>query len=53
MRSRGKPERGVFADGKADKGVFADRADSSEGKVAVIGVWSCASLGLVEGIFLS
>ena len=33
------------------RGDRADRADSSEGKVEVIGVLSCASLGLVEGIF--
>ncbi len=31
-------------------GLRADRADSSEGKVEVIGVWSCASLGFSEGI---
>jgi hypothetical protein len=32
------------------RGDRADRADSSEGKVEVIGVLSCASLGLVEAI---
>lgn len=33
--------------GTADSGVFADRAESSEGKVAVTGVVSCASFGLL------
>jgi hypothetical protein len=32
------------------RGVPAERADNSEGKVEVIGVCSCGSLGLVEGI---
>jgi len=31
-------------------GLRAERADSSEGKVEVIGVLSCASLGLLVGI---
>lgn len=35
--------------GIADRGVLADRAESSEGKVAVTGVFSCASLGLLVG----
>jgi hypothetical protein len=35
---------------KPGRGDRAERADSSEGKVEVIGVLSCASLGLVEGI---
>ena len=42
----------LIKSGTADKGVFADadRAESSEGKVAVTGVVSCASFGLHEGI---
>lgn len=35
---------------KPEMGVFAERADNSEGKVEVIGVCNCGSLGLVEGI---
>ena len=35
------------------RGLRADSADSSEGKVDVMGVLSCGSLGLVEGGILS
>ncbi len=34
----------------AERGVLADRAESSEGKVAVTGVVSCASFGLQAGM---
>jgi hypothetical protein len=40
----------LMKSGTADKGVFADRAESSDGKVAVTGVVSCASFGLVAGM---
>lgn len=36
--------------GTAERGVLADRAESSEGKVAVTGVVNCASFGLVAGM---
>lgn len=35
------------------RGLRADRADSSDGKVEVIGVLSCASLGFVEAAMTS
>jgi hypothetical protein len=35
--------------GKGLRAERAERADNSDGKVEVIGVLSCASLGLVEG----
>lgn len=35
------------------RGLRADSADNSEGKVDVMGVLSCGSLGLVEGAILS
>jgi len=38
--------------GYAERGVLADSADSSEGNVAVFGVWSFASLGLLEGVMM-
>lgn len=34
------------------KGLRAERAESSEGNVEVIGVLSCGSLGLVEGVIV-
>lgn len=40
----------LIKSGTADLGVLADRADSSDGKVAVTGVFNCASLGLPVGI---
>lgn len=42
----------LMKSGTADKGVLADadRAESSEGNVAVTGVVSCASFGLLVGI---
>jgi hypothetical protein len=40
----------LIKSGTADRGVFADRAESSDGKVAVTGVVSCASLGLLVGM---
>lgn len=43
----------LISTGMADKGVLAERADSSDGKVAVTGVVNCGSLGLVEGFILS
>ncbi|KAH6646375.1 hypothetical protein BKA67DRAFT_584089 [Truncatella angustata] len=39
--------------GTADKGVLADRAESSEGNVAVTGVVNCGSLGLLVGFMSS
>jgi hypothetical protein len=45
------PSSILMKSGKAERGVRAERADSSEGKVdgkvEVIGVLSCGSLGLV------
>lgn len=43
----------LISTGMADKGVLADRADNSDGKVAVTGVLSCGSLGLDVGAILS
>ena len=43
----------LMKSGTADRGVFADRAESSEGKVAVTGVVSCASLGLLAGMVMA
>jgi hypothetical protein len=40
----------LIKSGTADRGVLADRADSSEGKVAVTGVVNCASLGFAAGM---
>lgn len=40
----------LMKSGTADTGVLADRADSSDGNVAVTGVFNCASLGLADGI---
>lgn len=37
----------LMKSGTAERGVLADRAESSEGKVAVTGVVNCASFGLV------
>lgn len=43
----------LIKSGTADMGVLADRAESSDGKVAVTGVVSCGSLGLLVGFILS
>ena len=40
----------LMKSGTAERGVFADRADSSDGNVAVTGVVNCASLGLLVGM---
>jgi hypothetical protein len=40
----------LMKSGTAERGVLADRAESSEGKVAVTGVVNCGSLGLVAGM---
>lgn len=40
----------LMKSGTAERGVLADRAESSEGNVAVTGVVSCASFGLFAGM---
>ena len=44
------PSSCLMKSAKPGKGLRAERADSSEGKVEVIGVLSCGSFGLVEPI---
>ena len=44
------PSSCLMKSAKPGKGLRAERAESSEGNVEVIGVLSCGSLGLAEGI---
>lgn len=42
----------LIKSGTAERGVLADRAESSDGKVAVTGVVNCASFGLLVGMVM-